>query len=363
MIKIINDSPSAFEKDSKNSKLFLFGGGRTAKHCIDTYCEDKEVEAVIDNAVCKVDDYINHNHRRISLINVEQFVNRIKEKETNKIIILITTVFYAWEIIEQLDKIQELNGIRCYLHFLLRNYPVGEGRFLFPKGKNIIPQKIHYFWLGNNKMPSVLEKYVDTWRERCSNFEIICWNENNYDITKNRYMKEAYESKKWGFVPDYARLDIIYEYGGIYLDTDVEVLKNLEILLKTEAFFGAGSNDQINLGSGFGAIPSHPLIKQLRDYYEDKSFYDESGKINNSPCYVYQHPVLKEYGFSIKNKYQEKNGVVIYPAEVLAPTGIGGLGDFFSSKTVSIHHTELSWISEKERKALEIMKRELKKRI
>lgn len=363
MVIIKNENPNDFKKYVKNKALFLFGAGRTAKHCIDVYCENKKIEAVIDNGTTEKGSCITYPDKVIPVIDVSVFLEKIKRLKGTDITILITPVFYAWEIIEQLDKIPELNEVTCYLHFLLRNYPLPSDSFEFSHGKNKIPRKLHYFWLGKNGMPEHLQKYVNEWKNKCEDFEIICWNEDNYDVSKNRYMKEAYDSKAWGFVPDYARLDIIYEHGGIYLDTDVEILKSLDVLLQDDAFFCAGSNDQINLGSGFGAVKAHPLIKKLRDYYEDKSFYHPNGEINKLPCYNYQHPVLKEFGFKVENTYQKLNDVVLYPAEVLSPTGIGGLGDFFSEKTLSIHHTELSWISDREKRALEKMKIALKNRL
>ena len=94
----------------------------------------------------------------------------------------------------------------------------------------MIPKKIHYCWFGGNPMPEKDKKCIESWKRYCPDYEIIRWDESNYDVSKNRYMKEAYEEKKWGFVPDYARLDIIYNEGGIYLDTDVELVKNLDDL-------------------------------------------------------------------------------------------------------------------------------------
>ena len=89
----------------------------------------------------------------------------------------------------------------------------------------MIPKKIHYFWIGGNPKPESVLYCIDSWKKYCPDYEIIEWNESNYDFTKNEYMRQAYEAKKWAFVTDYARLDVIYKYGGIYLDTDVELIK------------------------------------------------------------------------------------------------------------------------------------------
>ncbi len=118
-----------------------------------------------------------------------------------------------------------------------------------------IPKKIHYMWLGGKNIPRNLQKCIDSWKRYCPDYEIVCWNEDNYDISKVPYMKHAYEAKIYGFVPDYARIDILYQYGGIYLDTDVELVRSLDDLLTLEAFCGVEKWQTVNLGGGSGAIP------------------------------------------------------------------------------------------------------------
>ena len=206
--------------------------------------------------------------------------------------------------------------------------------------------------MGGHPLPARLQKCVDSWRRFNPDYEIIRWDESNYDFTKVDYMREAYENKAWGFVPDYARLDVVYQYGGIYLDTDVEVLRSLDVLLCDEAFFGAGSADHINTGVGFGAVPQCELVKAMRDYYHDKHFIGSNRAVNLQ----YQNPVFTQYGFRIANEYQRINDMVIYSAEVLSPSGTVGWGNFFSDKTISIHHNEYSWIAENERIALQNLK-------
>ena len=119
----------------------------------------------------------------------------------------------------------------------------------------MIPKKIHYCWIGGNPLPELAIKCIESWKKYCPDYEIIEWNEKNYDFRKNQFMREAYDEKKWGFVPDYARLDIIYEHGGIYLDTDVEIIKPLDSLLKEQGFAGMEQPGIVALGLGFGAEP------------------------------------------------------------------------------------------------------------
>ena len=106
----------------------------------------------------------------------------------------------------------------------------------------MIPKVIHYCWFGNNPKPKMVKKCINSWKKYCSDYEIIEWNENNFDVNYCDYVKEAYEAKKWAFVSDFARLWIIYNCGGIYLDTDVEIIRNLDELLNDKAFFGFEDN-------------------------------------------------------------------------------------------------------------------------
>ena len=353
-------SPKQFINLKTDKKIYLFGAGRTATHCIDICCGDHKIEGIIDNNSKLWGNFVEYRDQQIPVLSLSSFIKEIERQNIKNIILLITTVFYAWEIIEQLEMIPELKKLHCYLHFLLRDNSQENPIFEFSKGDFKIPKRIHYCWFGEKNIPDYLQKYLETWKKHCPDYEIIQWNETNYDINKNRYMKEAFENKKWGFVPDYARLDIIYQHGGIYLDTDVELIKPLTPLLCDKAFFGMGGNDQINLGVGFGAVPNHLLIKELRDFYDNKSFYKEDGSLNLLPCFNYQHPILKKYGFEIKNEYQNISENVVYPMEVLSPYGVCGMGKSFTKKTISIHHTELSWINEQEKRALNRIKEKLK---
>lgn len=153
---------------------------------------------------------------------------------------------------------------------------------------------------------------------------------------------------------------MIYQYGGIYLDTDVEVISSFDNLLNDEMFCGFLCNYIIAFGLGFGAIKGHWLIKELRDYYNDKSFYNDDGSLNLKNCREYQHPVLLRHGFDLENRYQKQNGIVIYPSEVMAPTGISTVANNFTDKTVSIHRTNMSWTDQKTKELFYAHQKKLK---
>lgn len=217
----------------------------------------------------------------------------------------------------------------------------------------MIPKVIHYCWFGNGEKSELVLKCIESWKKYCPDYEIKEWNESNYDVTKNRYMREAYEEKRWGFVPDYARIDIIYQNGGIYLDTDVEVVKRFDSVLDNESFFGferAGEAYQINLGSGFGSVEGNEFLKQIRDYYENLSFRNIDGSLNLTPSPIINSQTFVESGYVLNNKLQTKAGNTVYPYDYFAPLSWTNLKGETTKNTISIHHYNTSWLSDDEKK-------------
>lgn len=208
----------------------------------------------------------------------------------------------------------------------------------------MIPRKIHYCWVGGKPLPEKFRRYIDSWRRFMPDAEIIEWNERNYDFTKNAYMAAAYHAQKWGFVPDYARLDIIYEHGGIYLDTDVEMVRSLDPLLQQEAFCGFEEKGHVNFGLAFAAVPGHPVIKRLRDSYDEQRFKNPDGSLNLTPSPALQTEALKRIGLHPDDgKVQDVMGLRVYPRDYFAPQ------DFFGNlhlteNTYTIHHYAATWM-------------------
>ena len=127
----------------------------------------------------------------------------------------------------------------------------------------MIPKIIHYCWFGYNKKPELIEKCIESWHKFLPDWEFREWNESNYNVNKNEYIKEAYKQKKWAFVSDYARFDILNQYGGVYLDTDVELLKPIsDEILQHEAFTGFQSNNRVNPGLIYGSIAGQQGLKK-----------------------------------------------------------------------------------------------------
>ena len=224
-----------------------------------------------------------------------------------------------------------------------------------------IPKIIHYCWVGGAPKPKSVLYCIESWKKYCPDYEIREWNETNYDFSKNPYMKQAYEAKKWGFVPDYARLDIIYEYGGIYLDTDVEIIRSFDPLLKQEAFMGfeeTGDGEYfVNCGQGFGAVVHNEIIKKARDLYDHIDFINADGSLNMVPSPYYTTKSLQQFGLIKVNREQELSGLTVYSSEVLCPKNFRTGKIKITDKTVSIHHFTASWLDDKIRKEMEKQQR------
>ena len=206
----------------------------------------------------------------------------------------------------------------------------------------MIPKVIHYCWFGGNPLTELAQKCIESWRKFCPDYEILCWDESNYDITKNQYMKEAYDEKKWGFVPDYARLDIIYNHGGIYMDTDVELLKPLDEFLTHEAFLAVERTGIVALGLGFGAAKGNDVILQLLKQYEGRTFLID-GKPDLTTAPTYQANFFKKYGIFEDKTYEIEPGCFVYSREYFNPTDLDTGKLLLTPNTKSIHHYAGSW--------------------
>ena len=213
----------------------------------------------------------------------------------------------------------------------------------------MIPKKIHYFWIGGKSMPEKNKTCVESWKKFCPDYEIIEWNESNYDFSECTYMAQAYEAELWGFVPDYARLDIICREGGIYLDTDVELLKSLDDLLSCKAFMGFENRKSVAPGLGFGA-EGNEILKQMRDLYHSFSFYNENGTPNIAPSPFYATKLLRSYGLQLNGKRQFVHGIDIFPAEYFAPLCYTDNRLKITENTYGIHWYHASWHTPEQKK-------------
>ena len=212
-----------------------------------------------------------------------------------------------------------------------------------------IPKKIHYCWFGNNEKPDIVKECINSWKENLKDYEIIEWNESNFDININQYVKEAYENKKYAFVSDYARVYALYNIGGIYFDTDVEVFKSLDMFLEEDSFWGFEEKNYIAT-STIGAKKGNTLIKQFLDFYEGKSYNEMRENIETSTNVQIVTNIMKAIGFKMDGKNQTIEGIgSIYSQDYFSPYDYINLIDKRSNNTYTMHHFYKSWLSPKER--------------
>ena len=218
----------------------------------------------------------------------------------------------------------------------------------------MIPKKIHYCWFGGNPLPKLAEKCIRSWKRYCPDYEIIQWNERNYDLSAAPlYVRQAYEAKKWAFVTDYVRLQVVYEHGGIYMDTDVELRKPLDGLLTHKAYFGFEDGKHINTGVGFGSVAGHFILREIMEDYQGVSFILEDGSYDLLSCPVRNTKIFLRRGLRQDDSMQTlEEGVLILPTEYLNPKQWKTGEICTTEKTMSIHHFGASWYTPEMRRNL-----------
>ncbi|MDX8337058.1 glycosyltransferase [Candidatus Cetobacterium colombiensis] len=207
-------------------------------------------------------------------------------------------------------------------------------------------KKIHYVWLGKNPKPNIMDICINSWREKLPDYEIIEWNEENLnfyeEIEKNRFLKECYNRKLWAFLSDYFRVKVLYDQGGIYLDSDMQIIKNLDIFLENEMFLGKEDKKQASAGI-IGAKKQHPFFKKMLDFYE-KDIWNIN--IYTIPAII-QYILKKDYGFleEISGIVKLRDGIIIYPSEYFYPYHFTEefSYDKIKNNTYGIHWWGKSW--------------------
>lgn len=223
----------------------------------------------------------------------------------------------------------------------------------------MIPKVIHYCWFGKNPLPEMAKKCIGTWKKYCPDYEIIEWNEENFDIHYNDYVKEAYEAGKWAFVSDVVRLYVLVKYGGIYMDTDVEVIRSLDDLLQYEAVSGFESFNKIPTGL-MASQMGNEFFKELLHDYDDAHFICKDGSYDTTTNVIRITEHCMKYGLILNNCKQTINSFTIFPSDYFCPKNYETKEIQLTKNTYVIHHFDGSWLSEEQKYALEL-KRKLKK--
>ncbi len=212
----------------------------------------------------------------------------------------------------------------------------------------MIPKIIHYCWFGRKSFPELAQKCIASWKKFLPEYKIKEWNEDNFDVFQIPYAAQAYKCKRFAFVSDYARFKIMYEYGGIYFDTDVEVIKPLDEILSKGPFFGMEASDRELLcapGLGFACNPGTDLCREMLDYYEKESFIFPNGQYNLKTVVQIFSEILQKRGFVSTTLITQFDDIYFYPPEYFCPLNYYTGEERITENTYTIHHYAASWIN------------------
>lgn len=343
-IEATSNQFARYVKDN-NLKLVFFASGAVCKtyvpYILQKYNLVDRVLFIVDNNPTKQGKKVLIGDRFINILSPSQ-LSICKE---DFCVIITNGDFYP--VMKQLDEIENCNNRECFIAAIMqleRKYNRSEHAVWKDYENPQIPKIIHYCWFSGNPMPKPLQECINTWKENCPDFEIVCWNENNFDINKYRYTKEAHDLKKWGFIPDVVRLEILYEVGGFYFDTDVKIIKNLEELRYQKTFCGRERAGHVNFGGGSGSIPHSPIVKEILDFRKNEIFSLGQGRYNAEASGYYETYPLMKQGLMIEDINQKLDGINVYASEFFSPYNYINGDNIQNENTFSIHYFSGSWI-------------------
>lgn len=216
----------------------------------------------------------------------------------------------------------------------------------------MIPKIIHYCWFGKKPLPELAEKSIASWKQFCPDYEIKEWNESNFNLDCCDYVREAYEAKRWAFVSDVARLYALVKEGGVYMDTDVEVLKSLDPILKYEAVSGFEAGDRVPTGI-MACRAGHPLFMELFHDYDDAHFVREDGSYDQTTNVERITNTCLKYGLKLNNIQQTVKGFTLFPNDFFCPKDYRTKELYVTENTYVIHHFDGSWVSDEDKYSMQ----------
>ena len=346
-MRIAGNTFSEFEAISRKKKVIAFGAADFLRVISQNFQELKlheKIHYVLDSDK-------NKEGTVIRLKNTEKKIyapDQLEKENLDEVMILITSSVYAYEIYQQLNQNVKLQYTDCFILSLMIGWHEEPLEIPFHKKDDTdkIPKRIHCFWFSKEKKTALAEKCMESWKRICHDYVITEWNADSYDVTTNAYMYQAYKEKNWAYVSDYARLDVVYRYGGIYLDLDVLLIKRPDLLLKHDFFVGFDYYRGIE-AAAFGAKQGCSVLKEMLDIYKNKNFDPDTGTnfLNIQPIYL--DSFFEGKGFQINGRYQEKDGIAIYPKDLFSVRNVFTMEDHIQTETIGIHFCAGDWLSEK----------------
>lgn len=279
--------------------------------------------------------------------------------DSNKTIILIAVTGYN-EILTQLKSDPGLAGFKAvpsiYLEFLYEDTlllsapkpPINYRK----NDRQMIPKLIHAIWFSGDSMPDLYLRCLESWKKYAPDYEIKIWDLKTYRPDDCLFFNQAIEHKNWSFASDYARADILYRYGGIYMDLDVEMLKPIDDLLYNDAYMSFESLDRIECGSGMGAKPGHPIVREICESYKNRPYLKPDGTWDNSTCPVRYTRVIDKHGLRKDGGFQQVEDITVYPFEMLTGKSYDTGIIYNTELSYTVHHHNGSWVPNHTREAM-----------
>lgn len=349
-MKLKTGTFAGMAKDIKteDSKIVIFGtgviGSTVTPEILKLHGLIDRIAYCIDNDRTRWNTTIEMCGREVGICSPE-----ILKEIAGRLTVLVTISRYHG-VLEQLQQMEGTQNFSCYIipAMCISNFHNDGGKGVIRTSEHaIIPKKIHYMWLGGKPIPENLQRCIDSWKRYCPEYEIIRWDETNYDVHKNLFVAQAYDNKRYGFVPDYARIELLYEHGGIYLDTDVELQRSLDDLLYQEAFCGVEKWQVLNFGGCSGAVKGHRSLEPFLENWSRRTLVRADGTLDNISSGLIDTSVALRGGYVINGQNQAVMGMNIYAYDYFHPY------DYMSGKlektedTFSVHHFNGGWLDEK----------------
>lgn len=331
----------------QNKKMIIWGIGTFFHTCMPSLLKehklDDQIAVLIDGDQGKWKNCICLNGKEFAVQSPE-----IMQKEFQEHVLLITSSYFA-DIVEYIDTLGNNQKLRCFIApFMFRGKPKEDFR-KYKSCNQQIPKVIHYCWFGKQDIPEKNKRCIESWKKYCPDYEIIEWNESNYDLKKNRYMYQAYRMGKYGYVPDYARIDLLYHYGGVYFDTDVELIKNIDELLYLQGFTSFEEYPMVNFGGGSGSIKGLGILGEILKYREKIDFIDQDGGINLLTCGFYETSPLLAHGLKIAGHIQNVEGLTVLTSDYFHVKSSVTKEIHIKECTFGVHDFNWSWVTEKQK--------------
>ncbi|SCY09226.1 Capsular polysaccharide synthesis protein [Lachnospiraceae bacterium XBB2008] len=342
----------------RNNPVILFGAGKSARRIIET--EKVNCRFLIDNNPALIGTSIVVGTQELVIYSWEYYKKIAHDRD----ILLITPIEGYTEILNLIENDGYMDSCDIYVPAYIDAFQWDKDRItvskepysITKKAHSVIPKRINYIWFSGDPFPDKVKKCMDSWHKYCPDYDFVEWNLDNY-FTDSDFFNEAISVRQWAFASDYTRCDVLCREGGIYLDTDVELVKPLDDLLYDDGFLCFESSSGVDPGSGMASVPNNPIFKEIRDQYESEHFIKDDGSYNKKNIVYTYTAVLERHGLISDGRYQIVDGIAVYPPLVFSPYSyMTGLTNCYE-KTYAIHHWISAWISDELRKELEMKKR------